>query len=53
MSEHAHAPDAMFGADFWDERDRSAQRVWSGNPNPQLVAEVAGRPPGSAIPLKC
>ena len=46
MSEHAPTPDAIFGADFWDERYRSAQRVWSGNPNPQLVAEVAGRPPG-------
>ena len=36
----------MFGADFWDERYRSAERVWSGNPNPQLVAEVTGQPPG-------
>lgn len=53
MSEHAHAPDVMFGADFWDERYRSAQRVWSGNPNPQLVAEVAGRPPGRALDVGC
>jgi SAM-dependent methyltransferase len=53
MSEHAHAPDAMFGADFWDERYRSAQRVWSGNPNPQLVAEVSGRPPGRALDVGC
>jgi SAM-dependent methyltransferase len=53
MSEHAHAADAMFGADFWDERYRSAQRVWSGNPNPQLVAEVAGRPPGRALDVGC
>jgi SAM-dependent methyltransferase len=53
MSEHAHAPDAVFGADFWDERYRSAQRVWSGNPNPQLVAEVAGRPPGRALDVGC
>ena len=53
MSEHAPASDAMFGADFWDERYRSAQRVWSGNPNPQLVAEVAGRPPGRALDVGC
>ena len=53
MSEHAHTPDAIFGADFWDERYRSAQRVWSGNPNPQLVAEVAGRPPGRALDVGC
>src|SRR6516225_12215851 len=53
MSEHAPASDAMFGADFWDERYRSAQRVWSGNPNPQLVAEVTGRPPGRALDVGC
>src|SRR6516162_2880817 len=53
MSEHAPTPDAIFGADFWDERYRSAQRVWSGNPNPQLVAEVAGRPPGRALDVGC
>jgi SAM-dependent methyltransferase len=53
MSEHAHASDAMFGADFWDERYRSARRVWSGDPNPQLVAEVAGRPPGRALDVGC
>src|SRR5215472_14485903 len=49
MSEQAHGADRMFGEDFWDERYRSSQRVWSGNPNPQLVAEVAGRPPGKAL----
>jgi SAM-dependent methyltransferase len=53
MSEHAHGADHAFGADFWDERYRSAQRVWSGNPNPQLVAEVADRPPGRALDVGC
>ena len=43
----------MFGADFWDERYRSAGRVWSGNPNPQLVAEVTGWPPGLALDVGC
>jgi SAM-dependent methyltransferase len=53
MSEHADDVGHMFGADFWDERYRSADRVWSGNPNPQLVAEVAGRPPGLALDVGC
>jgi len=43
----------VYGEDFWDERYRSAHRVWSGNPNPQLVAEVAGRPPGRALDVGC
>ncbi|GAA1408107.1 class I SAM-dependent methyltransferase [Oerskovia paurometabola] len=34
---------------FWDERYGSATSVWSGNPNPQLVREVAGLPAGSAL----
>jgi SAM-dependent methyltransferase len=53
MTEHAHGAGQAFGADFWDERYRSAQRVWSGNPNPQLVAEVADRPPGRALDVGC
>lgn len=38
-----------FGAGFWDARYRERDAVWSGEPNPQLVAEVAGLPPGSAL----
>jgi SAM-dependent methyltransferase len=53
MSEHAHGTDEMFGEGFWDERYRSAQRVWSGNPNPQLVAEVTGRAAGRALDAGC
>jgi SAM-dependent methyltransferase len=53
MTEHAHGGDAVFDQAFWDERYRSAERVWSGNPNPQLVAEVAGRPPGRALDVGC
>jgi SAM-dependent methyltransferase len=49
MSEHAHGTGQVFGKDFWDERYRSLQRMWSGEPNPQLVAEIAGRPPGYAL----
>lgn len=41
------------GAEFWDERYRSSKRIWSGNPNPQLVAEVEGMTPGRALDVGC
>ncbi len=41
------------GAEFWDERYRSSKRIWSGNPNPQLVAEAAGFAPGRALDVGC
>ena len=40
-------------AELWDERYRAAGRLWSGRPNPQLVAEVAGLPPGRALDAGC
>lgn len=45
MSEHSE----QFGAAFWDERYRSHEAVWSGDPNPQLVAELADLTPGTAL----
>jgi SAM-dependent methyltransferase len=33
----------------WDERYRSASRIWSGQPNPHLVAQAAGLTPGTAL----
>ena len=53
MGEHAHDAGRVFGQDFWDERYRSARQIWSGDPNPQLVAEVAGRSPGRALDAGC
>ncbi len=53
MSEYGHDAIRVFGQDFWDERYRSAPRVWSGDPNPHLVAEIAGRPPGRALDVGC
>jgi SAM-dependent methyltransferase len=53
VTEPAHDAAPAFGKDFWDERYRSAQRVWSGDPNPQLVAEVVDRPPGRALDVGC
>jgi SAM-dependent methyltransferase len=38
---------------FWDERYRSADALWSGQPNPQLVTEVAGLTPGTALDAGC
>ncbi|MHB8465399.1 MAG: SAM-dependent methyltransferase [Acidimicrobiales bacterium] len=39
--------------DFWDERYRSASRLWSGDPNPQLVTEAADLTPGRALDVGC
>jgi SAM-dependent methyltransferase len=43
----------VFDEGFWNERYRSSQRVWSGNPNPQLVAEAADISPGRALDVGC
>jgi SAM-dependent methyltransferase len=45
--------DAVSDASFWDERYRSADGIWSGDPNPQLVAEVSGLAPGTALDVGC
>ncbi len=34
---------------FWDDRYGSADRIWSGDPNPQLVADTADLAPGRAL----
>ncbi|WFE30149.1 NAD(P)/FAD-dependent oxidoreductase [Solwaraspora sp. WMMD791] len=39
---------AMVSQEFWDERYGAVDRVWSGNPNPQLVTVVADLPAGTA-----
>jgi SAM-dependent methyltransferase len=45
--------DPRFTASFWDERYSSADRLWSGNPNPTLVDEVSGLAPGRALEAGC
>src|ERR1700735_1902044 len=55
--DHPHGGTAEFDPDdrnhftqeFWDERYRSADRLWNGQPNPQLVAQIAGLPPAAAL----
>ena len=37
------------GQPYWDARYASRERVWSGDPNRQLVAEAASLPPGRAL----
>jgi SAM-dependent methyltransferase len=48
---HDHSLDdaVHFTQEFWDERYRSADRLWSGEPNPQLVAQAADLPAGEAL----
>ncbi|QWF83252.1 class I SAM-dependent methyltransferase [Amycolatopsis sp. CA-230715] len=37
----------------WNERYRSRESIWSGRPNPQLVAEVEDAAPGTALDVGC
>jgi SAM-dependent methyltransferase len=52
-----HVPDeeaaAMFEPSGWDRRYSGQEQVWSGNPNAQLVAEVSGLAPGTALDVGC
>jgi SAM-dependent methyltransferase len=41
--------DELFSEASWDERYRSRTALWSGHPNPHLVAEAAGLTPGTAL----
>jgi len=45
----AAAEHDFFTEDFWDERYRAADRIWSGNPNPHLVAVADELAPGDAL----
>jgi 2-polyprenyl-3-methyl-5-hydroxy-6-metoxy-1,4-benzoquinol methylase len=44
---------AMFEAPSWDERYCGDGQIWSGTPNAQLVAEVSGLSPGTALDVGC
>ena len=43
----------MFEPPSWEERYSGEQKVWSGNPNPQLVAEASALTPGTALDVGC
>jgi SAM-dependent methyltransferase len=51
--EGAASAQEMFEPDAWDERYGGAEQIWSGNPNPQLVAEAASLTPGTALDVGC
>jgi thioredoxin reductase/SAM-dependent methyltransferase len=55
QEEHRMAQHGQMGSDVdaWDERYRASPSVWSGRPNTQLVAEVAGLSPAAALDLGC
>lgn len=57
MSGHGHQlteeeAAKVFEPAGWDER-YSGDKVWSGNPNAQLVAEVSALTPGTALDVGC
>jgi SAM-dependent methyltransferase len=37
--------------EYWNDRYRESTRIWSGNPNVELVNEVSGLTPGTALDL--
>jgi SAM-dependent methyltransferase len=53
--EHAHgAPgESPYTQEFWDDRYGSADQLWSGKPNAQLVAQLADLLPGRALDAGC
>ena len=46
---HQHDPAVLLTQEYWDNRYRSAPAVWSGNPNPRLVEQVATITPGDVL----
>jgi len=50
---HAHHDDhdiaTMLTRDYWEDRYRSSDAIWSGNPNAQLVIHAADLAPGDAL----
>ncbi|WP_214416210.1 FAD-dependent oxidoreductase [Sphaerisporangium fuscum] len=43
----------MFEEAGWEERYQARPAIWSGSPNPQLVAEAAALTPGRALDVGC
>jgi 2-polyprenyl-3-methyl-5-hydroxy-6-metoxy-1,4-benzoquinol methylase len=55
---HDHSTDStdsteLFTQEFWDARYSTADAIWSGNPNVQLVEHVAELAPGTALDVGC
>jgi len=43
----------IFDENFWNDRYGRQGNIWSGRPNPQLVAEVSSLAPGTALDVGC
>lgn len=43
----------MFEPSSWDARYSSEEKIWSGNPNAQLVAQASDLTPGTALDVGC
>lgn len=52
MTQHS-GPVPGPSAQSWDAMYRSRDQVFSGAPNPVLVSEVTGLPPGQALDVGC
>jgi len=52
-AEHEHAPPVAHDQAYWDDRYRSAARLWSHEPNRYLVSEAAELEPGTALDAGC
>ncbi len=50
---HDHGLPPVLDQAYWDERYASRESLWSGDPNPQLVAEVQELTPGRALDVGC
>src|SRR5689334_13919964 len=58
MSDHQHQHDHdaqpdMFEPSAWDDRYSGEEKIWSGDPNPQLVSEASRLTPGTALDVGC
>ena len=48
-----HSAEDLFEPEGWEQRYSGEEQVWSGRPNPQLVAEVSALAPGTALDVGC
>jgi SAM-dependent methyltransferase len=48
-----HGQPGRFDEAFWNERYRSADALWSGNPNRYLVSEASDLRPGTVLDVGC
>lgn len=48
-TQHEHHDEILFTPEFWDDRYGASDRLWSGQPNAQLVAQASDLQPGEAL----